>query len=129
MAFASRDLCCSVPKVSSDQLCHLASADSEGERGRAGVASVSERARASEGVCYFNRREGVWIDKKSDFPRREVFVLRCSVDGAPPQGRMQIFSDLPPREDPVLVTTPDHATHHTKCQMSVHFFGASPSDP
>ena len=50
MAFASRDLCCSVPKVSSDQLCLLASADSEGERGRTGVASVSERARASEGV-------------------------------------------------------------------------------
>ena len=53
MAFASRNLCCSVRKVSSDQLCLLASADSDGERGRTGVASVSERARASEGVCYF----------------------------------------------------------------------------
>ena len=58
MAFASRDLCCSVPKVSSDQFCLLASADSEGERGRTGVASVSERARASEGVCYFIIGEG-----------------------------------------------------------------------
>ena len=57
MAFASRDLCCSVPKVSSDQFCLLASADSEGERGRTGVASVSERARASEGVCYFCGKE------------------------------------------------------------------------
>ena len=51
MAFASRDLCCSVRKVSSDQLCLLASADSEGERGRAGVASVSECARASQRRC------------------------------------------------------------------------------
>ena len=58
MAFASRDLCCSVRKVSSDQLCLLTSADSEGERGRTGVASVSERARASEGVCYFLIGEG-----------------------------------------------------------------------
>ena len=65
MAFASRDLCCSVPKVSSDQLCLLASADSEGERGRTGVASVSERARASEGVCYFiNHRRGVCGSRK-----------------------------------------------------------------
>ena len=45
-------------KVSSDQSCLLTSADSEGERGREGVASVSERARASEGVCYFIIGEG-----------------------------------------------------------------------
>ena len=51
MAFARRDLCCSVRKVSSDQLCLLASADSEGERGRTGVASVSECARASQRRC------------------------------------------------------------------------------
>ena len=44
-------------KASSDQLCLLTSADSEGERGREGVASVSERARASEGVCYFCLKE------------------------------------------------------------------------
>ena len=44
-------------KASSDQLCLLTRADSEGERGREGVASVSERARASEGVCYFSLKE------------------------------------------------------------------------
>ena len=82
MAFASRDLCCSVPKVSSDQLCLLASADSEGERGRTGVASVSERARASEGVCYFIIGEGVSLHP----PLREVEIA-CRGPSSPSCGR------------------------------------------
>ena len=82
MAFASRNLCCSVRKVSSDQLCLLTSADSEGERGRAGVASVSERARASEGVCYFNRREGCGSTES-----RTSRVWTSWVSRAPTMGR------------------------------------------
>ena len=82
MTFASRDLCCSVPKVSSDQFCLLASAESEGERGRTGVASVSERARASEGVCYFNRREGCGSTKS-----RTSRVWTSWVSRAPTMGR------------------------------------------
>ena len=39
-------------KASSDRLCLLTRADSEGERGLEGVASVSERAQASVGVWY-----------------------------------------------------------------------------
>ena len=97
-------------KASSDQSCLLTSASSEGEGGRASVASVSERARASEGVSSLCGKERV-VQQKSDFPSVEVFVLCCSVDGAPPQGRMQIFSDLHTREDPVLVTTPLNHTY------------------
>ena len=40
-------------KASSDHNCLLTSASSEGDGGRASVASVSERARASEGVSSF----------------------------------------------------------------------------
>ena len=67
----------------------------------------------------------VWL-KNTDFPSVDLLGFACSDDGAPPQGHMPIFSEVHTREDPVLVTTPDHATYHTKCQISVHFFGASP---
>ena len=68
----------------------------------------------------------MWINRKSDVPSVDLLGFACSDDGAPPQGHMPIFSEVHTREDPVLVTTPDHATYHTKCQISVHFFGASP---
>ena len=85
MAFASRDLCCSVRKVSSNQLCLLASADSEGERGRTGVASVSERERAcaSQRRCVlFYHRRGVWFKKS-----RTSRVWTSWVSRAPTMGR------------------------------------------
>ena len=44
-------------KASSDHNCLLTSASSEGDGGRASVASVSERARASEGVSSFCGKE------------------------------------------------------------------------
>ena len=52
-------------KASSDQCCLLTSADSEGERGREGVASVSERARSCEGVCYFCANKEVWLQAET----------------------------------------------------------------
>ena len=64
----------------------------------------------------------MWIDKKSDFPRREVFVLRCSVDGAPPQGHMPIFSEVHTREDPVLVTTPLNHAYRLHFLISENLF-------
>ena len=47
--------------------------------------------------------------------------------GRRPKDDGPIFSEVTIRGHPVLVTTPDHATYHTKCQMPVHFFRASPS--
>ena len=69
------------------------------------------------------------VQQKSDFPSVEVFVLCCSVDGAPPQGRMQIFSDLHTREDPVLVTTPLNHTYrlHFLISDSYSIFDTPPS--
>ena len=110
MAFASRDLCCSVPKVSSDQLCLLASADSEGERGRTGVASVSERARASEGVCYFIIGEGCG-SKKVGLPDGYIGSDRecCQWGGAPctlPPLSTYVPLGVMPYSTPHLLTTP-----------------------
>ena len=46
--------------------------------------------------------------------------------GRRPKDDGPIFSEVTIRGHPVLVTTPDHTTYHTKCQMPVHFFRASP---
>ena len=72
-------------------------------------SSVTVRACASQAkVCAISfEKRGVCGQQKSDFPRRDLLAFACSDDGAPPQGHMPIFSEVPPREDPVLETTPD----------------------
>ena len=75
-------------------------------------------------VSSFCGKERVWL-KNTDFPSVDLLGFACSTMGRRPKA-MPIFSKVHTREHPVLVPAPDHATYHTKCQMSVHFFGASP---
>ena len=102
MAFASRDLCCSVRKVSSDQLCLLTSADSGRRERTAGVASVSERARSFvwTRVCYFNRREGCGSTKSRTSRVWTSWVSRAPTMGRRPKATCQFSARVHTREDP-----------------------------
>ena len=100
-------------KASSDHNCLLTSASSEGDGGRASVASVSERARASEGVSSFClEKRGVVAKTRTSRMVVSGFSTALSM-GRRPKAIGPISSETTIRDHPVLETTPDLPTNHT----------------
>ena len=108
-------------KASSDQSCLLTSANSEGEGGR---TSVSERARASEGVCYFNRREGCGSTESRTSRVWTSWVSRAPTMGRRPKATCQFSARSTLGNTPyscrlltTLLTTPNV---RCRCTFSEH---------
>ena len=107
-------------EASSSQPCLLSSADSEGERGRASVASVSERACASQRRCvlFLSKRE-VWLQKHGLLKGVPSSFRSLPSWGAAPRPHADFQRGTPPG----TCRTRHVPTHHTH-SLRIHRDGA-----
>ena len=115
-------------KASSDQLCLLTSADSKGERGREGVASVSERVREPAKVCAISVQKRSVVEESRTSGNVTIWFSIVTSMGGPPMRTYEFSARLHFGKTPylqphltTLLTTPN-----VRCRFT--FSESHPSD-